>query len=176
MKLTPMEIHQKTFTKKMFGYDEKEVSLFFTELATYLEQILHEKNILRDSLREKELRLAENKEREMTLQNTIQAATHMTEKMREDAEREAKLILNEANQRAETIVRDAKENLRKMYSEIADIKRIRMQFEASFKALVQAHLSLLEEGNNVFKTHESRSLVQENFLHSFDFETKKKNT
>jgi cell division initiation protein len=155
MKITPMEIHQKRFTKKMMGYDTKEVENFLSEIATNLEQIISERNSLREAIREKELQLAEYKEREQTLQNTIQTAAVMAEKMREDALREAKLILNDANQKAEVIVRDAKENLRKMYTEIADLKRIRMQFESSFKALMNAHLSLIDEGSKVFQTYDS---------------------
>jgi len=154
MKITPMEIHQKRFTKKMMGYDPKEVENFLNEIATNYEQMIAERNSLREAIREKELRLAEHKEREQALQNTIQTAAVMAEKMREDAVREAKLILNDANQKAETIVMDAKESLRKMYAEIADLKRIRMQFESSFKALMNAHLSLIEEGSKVFQTYD----------------------
>ena len=154
MKLTPIEIYQKQFSKKMRGYDDKEVEAFLSELAQQMEQLILEKNALKESLREKELRLAEFKEREYTLQSTIQTASVMSEKMREDAEREAKLIIQDANQRAETIVRDAKDSLRKMYAEISDIKRIRMQFESGFKALINAHLNLIDEGHKVFTAFE----------------------
>lgn len=156
MKLTPIEVYQKTFNKKMRGYDEKEVDAYLSEIAATFEQLLNEKNSLKDSLREKDLRLAEYKEREQTLQSTIQTASHMAEKMREDAGREAKLIVQDAQQKAEAIVRDAKESLRKMYTEISDIKRIRMQFESGFKALINAHLNLIEEGHKVFTAFDDK--------------------
>ena len=127
-----------------------------SELATHLESMIAERISLREALREKEMRLLEYKEREQTLQNAIQTASLMAEKMREDAQREAKLIIQDANQKGEMIIRDAKENLRKMYSEISNIKRIRMQFESSFKALMNAHLNLLEEGNKVFENYENK--------------------
>lgn len=155
MKLSPMEVHHKTFNKKMIGYDEKEVDTFLTEVATQLEQLISERNSLKEALREKDMRLAEFKEREQTLQSTIHSASTMAEKMREDAHREAKLIVNDASQKAEAIIRDAKESLRKMYTEISDIKRIRMQFESSFRALINAHVHLIDEGNKVFTTYES---------------------
>jgi cell division initiation protein len=44
------------------------------------------------------------------------------------------------------LTRDARDSLKKMYQEISDLKRTRMQFEANLKALAQAHLSLLEQG------------------------------
>ena len=49
-------------------------------------------------------------------------AHKMTETLRKDAEREAALILNDANQRAEAIVRDARDGLKKQYQEITDLK------------------------------------------------------
>lgn len=159
MKQTPIEIYQKTFNKKMRGYDEKEVETYLNEVAATLEQLLNEKNALKESLREKDLRLAEYKERELTLQSTIQTASQMAEKMREDAGREAKLILQDAQQRADAIVRDAKENLRKMYTEISDIKRIRLQFESGFKALINAHLNLIDEGHKVFTAFDDKTLT-----------------
>jgi len=44
------------------------------------------------------------------------------------------------------ITRDSRDSLKKIYQEISDLKRVRMQFEANLKALAQAHLSLLEQG------------------------------
>jgi cell division initiation protein len=70
----------------------------------------------------------------------------MTERLRQDADREARLIIADANQKAEMIMRDSRDSLKKMYQEITDLKRARMQFEANLKALVQAHLGLLEQG------------------------------
>ncbi|HWU45090.1 MAG TPA: DivIVA domain-containing protein, partial [Bdellovibrio sp.] len=65
---------------------------------------------------------------------------------RQDAEREARLIITDAQQKAEIITRDSRDSLKKMYQEVTDLKRVRMQFEANLKALAQAHLSLLEQG------------------------------
>lgn len=130
----------------MMGYDQDEVADFLTVIAAQMEALLQERNSLRDALKEKELSLLEYKERDQVLKATITSASQMAEKMRVDAEREAKLIINDANQKAELITRDAKDSLKKVFSEIADLKRTRMQFEANLKAMVQAHLSLLEQG------------------------------
>ncbi|MNL24613.1 DivIVA protein [compost metagenome] len=70
----------------------------------------------------------------------------MADRLRQDADREAKLIITDAQQKAEIITRDSRDSLKKMYQEVTDLKRVRMQFEANLKALAQAHLSLLEQG------------------------------
>ena len=145
MKHYPSEIANKTFERKMMGCDPEEVSDFLTVIAAQMDALLQERNSLRDAIKEKELSLLEYKERDQVLKATITSASQMAEKMRGDAEREAKLIINDANQKAEIITRDAKDSLRTIYSEIGELKRTRMQFEANLKAMVQAHLSLLDQ-------------------------------
>lgn len=146
MKHYPSEIAHKTFEKKMMGYDPDEVSDFLTIIAAQMDALLQERNALREAIKEKELTLLEYKDRDQVLKATITSASQMAEKMRGDAEREAKLIINDAHQKAEIITRDAKDSIKTIYAEISDLKKTRMQFEANLKAMVQAHLSLLEQG------------------------------
>lgn len=146
MKHYPAEIAHKTFERKMMGYDPEEVADYLTVIAAQIDALMQDRNALKEALKEKELNLLEYKERDQVLKATITSASQMTEKMRADAEREAKLIINDAQQKAELITRDAKDSLKKVFSEIADLKKTRMQFEANLKAMVQAHLSLLEQG------------------------------
>ena len=146
MKLTPIDISHKSFQKKMFGLDEVEVLEFMQAVASQMEELIHERNTLREALREKDLRLSESKERDHVLQSTITTAGNMAEKIRQDAEREAKLIVADAQQKSEIVTRDSRDSLKRIYQEIADLRRTRMQFEANLRALAQAHLSLLEQG------------------------------
>lgn len=146
MKMTPIDISHKTFQKKMFGLDEMEVMEFLQMVASSMEELIHERNALREALREKDLRISEFKERDHVLQSTITTAGSMAEKIRQDAEREAKLILADAQQKAEIVTRDSRDSLKRIYQEISDLKRARMQFEANLRALAQAHLTLIEQG------------------------------
>lgn len=146
MKLTPIDIAHKSFQKKMMGLATEEVYEFLQDIAQAMESLIHERNSLKESLREKDLMLAEYRERDQVLKNTIATATQMADRMRADAEREAKLIITDAQQKAEIITRDSRDSLKKTYSDINELKKARLQFEANLKALVQAHLSLLEQG------------------------------
>jgi cell division initiation protein len=146
MKITPIDIVHKSFSKKMMGIDGEEVMEFMAQIASQMEALIQERNSLKEALREKDLNLLEYKERDQVLKNTIATASQMTDRLRQDAERESKLIIADANQKAEIIMRDSRDSLKKMYQEITDLKRARMQFEANLKALVQAHLTLLDQG------------------------------
>lgn len=146
MRLTPIDIAHKIFNKKMMGYDTDQVTDFLQQVASAMEALIHERNTLRESLREKEMQLADFKERDKMLKETINTAAHMSDKLRLDSEREGKLIIADAQQKADIILRDSRDSLKKMYQEISDLKRVRMQFEANLKAIAQAHLTLLEQG------------------------------
>lgn len=146
MKHYPAEIANKRFERKMMGYDPDEVMDYLTVIAAQMEALLQERNALREAIKEKELSLLEYKERDQVLKATITSASQMAERMRGDAEREAKLIINDANQKAELITRDAKDSLKKVFTELGDLKRTKLQFEANLRAMIQAHLSLIDQG------------------------------
>jgi cell division initiation protein len=145
MKYYPTEIAAKTFDRKMMGLDPEQVSNFLTVVAAQTENLIQQVRTLTEELKEKELQIHEFRDRENVLRSAITQTTQVTDKLKEEAEHECKLIINDAHQKAEAITRDAKDSLRKIYQEISDLKKSRMQFEANLKAMAQAHLSLLEQ-------------------------------
>lgn len=149
MRIAPIDIAHKTFHRKMMGFDPDEVMDFLRLVAEEMENLIKERNSLRESLREKELSVAEYRERDELLKSTITTATRMSEKMQVDAEREAKLIINDANQKAEMIVRESRDSLKRIYTEISELKKMRMQFENNLRAVVQSHLTMLEQGQRM---------------------------
>ena len=149
MKIAPIDIAHKSFKKKAFGFDQEDVMEFLRAIADEYEDVIRERNALKEQLREKEMNILEYKERDKTLRDTITTAQKMSEKVRQDSEKEAKLILNDANQKADIIVKDARDSLKAVYQEITDIKRAKIQFESHLKALIQTHMKLLEGGNTL---------------------------
>ncbi len=149
MRIAPIDIAHKTFHRKMMGFDPDEVMDFLRQVAEEMENLIKERNTMRESLRDKEMAIAEYRERDELLKSTITTATRMSERMQVDAERESKLILHDANQKAEMIVRESRDSLRRIYQEITDLKRMRMQFENNLKALVHSHLTMLEQGQKI---------------------------
>ena len=131
------------------GFDPDEVMDFMRLMAEELESVIKERNSLRETLREKEMSISEYRERDELLKSTITTATRMSEKMQIDSERECKLIINDANQKAEIIVRESRDSLKRIYQEISDLKRVRMQFENNMKALIQSHLTMLDQAQKI---------------------------
>lgn len=146
MKYFPKEIAAKIFDRKMMGYDPEQVEDYLVAIAAQMEALLQENTYIKSTLKDKEIDLIHYKDKEQLLQQTMTHASQTTEKMRQDADRDGKLIVHDAHQKAELIVQDAKDSLRKMYTEISELKKSKMQFEANLKAMAQAHLSLLDQG------------------------------
>lgn len=149
MKLTPIDIRHRQFGRSMFGLNEEEVIEFLQTIATEMETLIHERNQLREAVREREIAIADHKDRDRVLQSTIQTAAQMSERIRIDADREAKLIIADAQQKAELITRDSRDSLKKTYQEISDLKRVRLQFEANLRAVVQAHMTLIDQSETM---------------------------
>ncbi len=149
MHLTPLEISQKLFAKRMMGYDIQEVTDFLYIISSQFEELMQERNKLREALKEKEYQLFEYKERDKILKDTIATAGQMAEKIRIDAEREAKMIVNEAKTKAEFITRDARDSIGRTYEEMTNLKKIKAQFEAQVKAVIQSHLELIQQSSQI---------------------------
>jgi cell division initiation protein len=146
MKITPVDVAHKTFNKSIYGLDPKEVFSYLQSIADQLEMLFKERNDLREKLREKEIQIAEYKERDQLLKNTLTTASQMSDRIREDSEKKAEVILHEAYLKSQEMQRDTQESLRRAHAELSELKNIRLQFETNIRALAHAHLSLVEEG------------------------------
>ncbi len=150
MKIAPIDITHRTFSKKMMGVDQQEVYEFLRDVADQMEELVRERQRLKEELLKKDQSLAEYIERDQALRATIQAASKMSDQFRADADREAQLIMSDARQRAETLMKDARDSLKKMYYEMADLKKARLQYETTLRSLMQAHITMLDQGKKIF--------------------------
>src|SRR5687768_2423630 len=134
MRIAPIDVTHKTFSKKMMGLDPQEVYEFLRDIADQMEELVRERNRLKDEITKKEQSMVEYVERDQALRATITAASKMSDTLRSDAERESQLIINDARQRADMLVKDARDSLKKMYHEIATLRNSRLQFETSLRS------------------------------------------
>ncbi len=149
MRFNSVDINEKTFRKKMFGLDPDQIFDFLRKLSVEMDLITKDKADLKKQCKKLETDLDEYRQRDELLKNTIANATKMSDRIRSDSDREAKLIINDAHQKAEMIIRDAKDSLKNIYHDVADLKRVRMQFENNLRALIQSHIAMLEQGKQM---------------------------
>jgi cell division initiation protein len=149
MKFNSVEINERTFRKKLFGLDPEQIFDFLRKLSIEMDLLTKEKAELKKTCKKLETDLDEYRQRDELLKNTLANATKMSDRIRLDSDRECKLIINDAHQKADMIVREAKDSLKNIYHEVADLKRVRMQFENNIRALIQSHIAMLEQSRQI---------------------------
>ncbi|HEX9078824.1 MAG TPA: DivIVA domain-containing protein [Desulfuromonadaceae bacterium] len=139
MKITPLDIQQQQFKGKMVGgLDPNDVDAFLQTVAGEMEGLIRENNELKEQQARLNREMADMSEKEKDLRETMLAAQRITEDMKTNAQKEASLIVSEAELKAERIVADAEKRLVEIKVRIEEMRRQKIQFEASLKALLDS--------------------------------------
>ena len=145
MLLSPLEIQQKQFRIRFFrGLDAKEVESFLQKVSEQMSTLLKDIDDLKREMENRERRLSEYREREQTLKNTLLSAQKTVEQMRNNAEKESKLLVSEAEVKAERILNNAHNRLAQIHEDIAELKRQRTQFELKLRATIETYQKMLD--------------------------------
>lgn len=144
MPLTPLDIHNKEFTKGFRGYDEDEVNEFLDQVIKDYEMVIREKKELEEKLLAMKEKLGHFTNIEETLNKSILVAQEAAEDVKRNAQKEAKLIVKEAEKNADRIINDALAKSRKIAFEIEELKKQSKVFRNRFKMLIEAQLDLLD--------------------------------
>lgn len=105
--ITPMDIHNKTFSRKLRGYAEDEVNSFLEEVVSDYERIYREHREMEEQMDTLKTKLANYEKMESTMSTTLVLAQETAENVRQNSQKEADLILREAKAQAAQIVADA---------------------------------------------------------------------
>jgi len=144
MKLTPLDIQQQQFRRGLWGFDAREVDAFLDLVAADVERLVRENIALREDLKKRDSELAEHKERERTLKETMITATRITDDIKQNAKKEAEIVIAQAETQAEQIIQNAHTRLVRVMEDIDELRRQKAQFEASLRSSISSHLKLLE--------------------------------
>jgi cell division initiation protein len=144
MNVTPLDILQKQFRKVFRGVDREEVEAFLSLVAVEFEALVKENLALREDNQRKAEDISEYKSRERALQETLVTAQRASEEIREAARKEAEITISDAELQGEKIVQGAHTRFLRIADDINELKRQRVQFEASLRTVVESHLKLIE--------------------------------
>lgn len=146
MPLSPLDIHNKEFTKAFRGYSEDEVNDFLDQVIKDYEILIKEKLELEERLKKAEATIQNYEKMEDTLQSAILLAQETAEETRSSAHNEAKLIVKEAEKNADRIVSDALQKARKATADMDDLKKQSIVFRRRLQILVETQLEMLKQG------------------------------
>lgn len=144
MRLTPLDIQQQQFRMTVWGFDAKEVDAFLDLLAADVEELIRQNNALKEDVKRKESELQEHRERERTLKETMITATRITEDIKQNARKEAEIVIGAAEAQAEQIIQNAHTRLVRIMEDMDELRRQKAQFEGSLGSILSTHQKLLE--------------------------------
>ena len=105
MALTPVEIRHMTPGTGLFGYKRAATDHLLSEIATSFEDVWRERADLADKVEQLETDLVRYRELEALLRTTLVSAERSSAELKDQARREAELILSEAHAEARAVQR-----------------------------------------------------------------------
>lgn len=135
MTLTPVEIrHLKPARSLVGGYERRAVDRLMDEIVTSFEDVWRERADLADKVEQLESDLVRYRELESLLRTTLVSAEKAAVTLKEQAGKEADLIIEEARSEARAITRTARADHDRL---LAEVRRMR--------SLLQSALALVDE-------------------------------
>jgi cell division initiation protein len=144
MRISPMDVRQQRFRTAMRGYDRTDVVAFLTEAADDYEQAMREIDRLRSDLMRMEALLGEHRQRENSLRDTLLTAQRVSGELKEAAQTEAKLIVREAQGRADLLLQKTQNRLEELEHDVNEMKLRRRDAEGALESTIQALYRALE--------------------------------
>ena len=149
MKITALDIRQKTFEKSFRGVDKEEVHAFLNTVSQQWERLGDENRELRLKLEHAQQDVHKMREVESSLYRTLKTAEDTGNNITEQAQRDAALRVREAQLQAEQLLGDARQQARAVVDEAyrqAEKTVAEMQYEASSLGQECQHLEQQLDG------------------------------
>jgi len=144
MRITPLDIQQMVFKSSFRGYDKEEVNRFLEELAQTVESLNRDNAISREKIVFLEQQVAELKRTETTLSNTLVSAQSLAEDVKRTAQREADLVMKEAELKAGELLRQARVELTDTQRDLTVLQKQRLLMVERLRATLRTFERMLE--------------------------------
>ncbi|HEY4430013.1 MULTISPECIES: DivIVA domain-containing protein [Paenibacillus] len=160
MPLTPLDIHNKEFSRRLRGYDEDEVNEFLDQVIKDYESVIRENKELQNQLLSIQERLDHFVNIEESLSKTILVAQEAADDVKNNSKKESQLIIKEAEKNADRIINEALSKSRKVAIETEELRKQASIYRTRFRTLVEAQLELLSQDDwNALESREASENV-----------------
>ena len=125
MKITPLDIQHKVLDMQWRGYHKTQVDQFLEEIAESVEELTKENLVLKEKLSGKDGELGQLKRAESTLTSTLISTQSFVDQLKRGAQRDADLVVKEAELKAEEILSQSRAELVDMRRTISGLRQQR---------------------------------------------------
>jgi len=145
MRIMPLDIHQKQFTRSLRGFDEREVDEFLDQVADELERLFKENIDQAEKIEALEEKLKEYQGMERTLHKALLSAQKSADDMMRLAQDEDDAVLMDAEVKAKDIIHTALTDKQKATADLARIKEAEVDFRSRFRQLLERCTEVVTE-------------------------------
>ena len=172
MKLTAMDINNKEFKRGLRGYSVEEVDEFLDQVVENYEELYKENSRLMESLSRVNEKLEHYEKLEATIQNTLLLAQNAADQAKESSEKQAELIIGNANETAQRILDKAHGDVISINDEYEKVKEEFIKFRAKFRGFMNTQLQTFDELEKDLTKNYSVSQPVDNYeIHEKEAET-----
>jgi len=139
--LTPLDVRRYEFGKALRGYDPERVNQFRDQVAEELERLSRLNQDLDAKARGFHEQLRAFRERDKAINEALISAQQLRNEIREQADKEAALVLREARADAERIVDEARSEIRRIQDQLEGLERSRRSYLAQLRMVAERQLS-----------------------------------
>ena len=143
--ITPLDIQNKEFKKSFRGYSSKDVDIFLDNINNDYENQYRENIELKDKIGMLTDQIRQYNNLEETLKSTLVLAQSTADDVTGSARKKAELLVEEAELRAQSLIRDAMEEVKRINIEYDTLDREMFLFKTKYKSFIKAQLIALEE-------------------------------
>ena len=145
MKLTPMDINNKEFKRGLRGYNPEEVDEFLDEVIENYEQLYKDNSKLKEKVTLANEQIEHYKKIESTIQNTLLLAQNAADQAKTSAEKEADMVIKNANETAQRILDKAHNDVLELNDEYEKMKQEFIKFRAKFRNFMNTQLQTFDD-------------------------------
>ena len=154
MRITPLDVRKQEFRRVMRGLDPDEVLAFLSTVADEYETVLNDNKALRERLLELDDKVQEYRTIERTLRDTLLTAERVTVESKDNARREATLIVKEAQFTAEKALRDITSEAARLRQEVQRLRSQRDAYLAKMKVVAESHVKFIESAERDYRVED----------------------
>jgi DivIVA domain-containing protein len=150
--LTPLDVRRYDFGHAFRGYDPARVDQFRDQVADEMERLARINQDLDSKARSFHEQLRAFRERDRALNDALVSAQQLRQETKEQAEREAMLIVREAQGEGERLLEEVRGEVRRVQSELDALERSRRSYLSQMRTLITRHLSEIDAADRPVAT------------------------
>jgi DivIVA domain-containing protein len=146
--LTPLDVRRYDFGSALRGYNRARVDQFRDQVAEEMERLTRINQDLDAKARSFHEQLRHFREKDKAMNDALVSAQQLSVELKEQAEKEAQLIIRGAEQDAEKLREQARAEIRRMEEELDSLDRSRRTYLAQMRTLIARQMSEVEASDS----------------------------